>query len=186
NSIEPLMSANNAVTVLRSPSGTSCGAPTRVAAVSASAVGRCRCRSPAAASPPRAAPQAPQNFSPGSFGAPHTGHGAPSAAPHSAQKRRSARLSWLQDGQCIAVCLGYGDYHAGHKPLNSAPGRPSALRNQAIRPRCPPSGSGHGAPRQAPAPQLTPERLPESDPQQLLPTSLLEAVLHCCQQLTAR
>ena len=45
------------------------------------------------------APQPPQNFSPGSFDAPHAAQRAASAAPHSAQKRRSGRLSWLQDGQ---------------------------------------------------------------------------------------
>jgi hypothetical protein len=43
----------------------------------------------------------PQNFSPGSFDAPHAAHSAASVAPHSAQKRRSARLSWWQDGQRI-------------------------------------------------------------------------------------
>jgi hypothetical protein len=50
-------------------------------------------------------PQPPQNFSPGWFDAPHAAHGAASAAPHSAQKRRSARLSWLQDEQCMTSLL---------------------------------------------------------------------------------
>jgi hypothetical protein len=45
-----------------------------------------------------AAPQPPQNFSPGWFAASHDAQRAASAAPHSAQKRRSARLSWSQDG----------------------------------------------------------------------------------------
>ena len=63
-----------------------------------------------------------------SASAPHEGQATESVAPHSVQKRRSARLSWLQDGQRIAACLASGDYHAGRKPLNSAPGEPSALR----------------------------------------------------------
>ena len=56
----------------------------------------------------------------------------------------------------------------GARPRNSAPGEPSAVRNQGIRRRCPPAGPGHGATREVPVPQLTPDRLPESDPQ-LLP-----------------
>src|SRR5262249_6367338 len=114
------------------------------------------------------APQPPQNCSSGWFEAPHDAQGAASAAPHFPQNRRSARLSWLQDGQRIAACLAPGDYHAGLKPRNSPPGESSAGRNQGIQPRRPPSGPGHGAIRQAPTSQLNPSRRPEPDPQ-LLP-----------------
>jgi len=41
----------------------------------------------------KAVPHSPQNFSPGSFDAPHRAHCVLSAAPHSAQKRRPSRLS---------------------------------------------------------------------------------------------
>jgi hypothetical protein len=43
--------------------------------------------------------------------APHDAQGAASAVPHSAEKRRSARLSWSQDGQRIPCLLARGDYH---------------------------------------------------------------------------
>src|SRR6185369_1917448 len=58
-----------------------------------------------------ATPQPPQNFSPGWFEAPHEAQIAASTAPHSAQYRRSARLSWSQDGHRIAYRLACGDYH---------------------------------------------------------------------------
>jgi hypothetical protein len=43
----------------------------------------------------------PQNFSPGSAGAPHAAQSPPRGAPHSVQKRRSERLSWPQGEQRI-------------------------------------------------------------------------------------
>jgi hypothetical protein len=60
-------------------------------------------------------PQPPQNFSPRSVGPPHEGHAAESTAPHSVQKRRSGRFSWLQDGQCIACLVAGGVYHTWRK-----------------------------------------------------------------------
>jgi len=85
------------------------------------------------------APQPPQNFSPASAGAPHEGHAIESVAPHSVQKRRSGRLSWLQDGQRIAACLASGDYHAGAQTLKrctrGAVSRPKA-RESAPVPAC--------------------------------------------------
>src|SRR5262245_46253968 len=60
-------------------------------------------------------PQPPQKLSPGSFDTPHAAQTVASATPHFAQKRRSARLSWLQDGQRIVAVLASGDYHAGPK-----------------------------------------------------------------------
>ena len=51
--------------------------------------------------PSNEAPQWPQNFSPGSFGAPQEPQESPSLPPHSAQYRRSGRLALPQDGQRI-------------------------------------------------------------------------------------
>src|SRR5262249_17289940 len=87
-------------------------------------------------------PQRPQNFSPGSFDAPHAAHSAPSAAPHSAQKRRSGRLSRSQDGQRIAECLACGDYHAGRTARNGARGEKSIARYHGILDGRPPSAGG--------------------------------------------
>src|SRR5262245_12743248 len=157
--VEPTRSQKSTVSWRRSPaavSGAGSGSPPGVetALARASVVSR--------------APQPPQNCSSGWFEAPHDAQGAASAAPHFPQNRRSARLSWLQDGQRIAACFAPGDYHAGRKPRNSPPGESSAGRNQGIQPRRPPSGPGHGAIRQAPTSQLNPSRRPEPDPQ-LLP-----------------
>ena len=70
------------------------------------------------------APQPPQNFSPGSFAAPHAAQLETSAAPHSAQKRRSGRLSWSQDGQ-RTVPLGPMFFESGgpSRPGLSSTGR---------------------------------------------------------------
>jgi hypothetical protein len=61
-------------------------------------------------------PQPPQKFSPGSFDTPHAAQTLANATPHFAQKRRSARFLWLQDGQRIAACFASGDYHAERNP----------------------------------------------------------------------
>ena len=91
SSVEPLMSANSAVTVLRSPStaGEASGssAATRIAAT-AVAVGRA-CDDDVVSG----APQSPQNLSPGSFDAPHRGHFETNGAPHPPQNLRPSRLS---------------------------------------------------------------------------------------------
>src|SRR5262249_1008206 len=88
NSIEPLMSANNAVTVLRSPS--------RFLGRDVSAIrtsGSLDFLTSADWGVPNAAPHSPQNFSPDSFVAPHRGHFEASVSPHSAQNFRPSRLS---------------------------------------------------------------------------------------------
>src|SRR5262249_35868028 len=86
-SIEPFMSANNAVTVLRSPS--------RLSGAGASAI---RIWGPGflgagAGDAPRTAPHSPQNLSPASFDAPQLAHLAASGDPHCAQNLRPSRLS---------------------------------------------------------------------------------------------
>src|SRR6516162_4414811 len=81
SSIEPLMSANNAVTVLRSPSAFS-GADdsaTRIAESPDSFAGA------ALASGSNAAPQSSQNFAEGELSAPHFAQRLESRVPHSAQ-----------------------------------------------------------------------------------------------------
>src|SRR5215471_6627115 len=88
SSVEPLMSANSAVTVLRSPSRFSGG--------DVSAIRICGSFDFLAAADwdvPSAAPHSPQNFSRDSFVAPHRGHLEASVSPHSAQNFRPSRLS---------------------------------------------------------------------------------------------
>src|SRR5262249_11367231 len=58
-----------------------------------------------AAVAPSGAPQPPQNFSPVSFRNPQRAHGTGSSAPHSAQKRRPARLSAPQREQEVPVIV---------------------------------------------------------------------------------
>src|SRR5215472_18271313 len=96
NSIEPLMSANNAVTVLRSPSRFS-GADASANRIWGSSV------LVAAGGVPRAAPHSPQNFSARSIAAPHRGHLAASAEPHWVQNFRPSRLSAPHFAQRMAV-----------------------------------------------------------------------------------
>src|SRR5215472_14205355 len=90
NSIEPLMSANSAVTVLRSPSRFSAAdvSVTRMGASFIFAAG------PATvASAPNAAPHESQNFASVRFSAPHEAHLGENLPPHLSQKRASSRLS---------------------------------------------------------------------------------------------
>src|ERR1700683_1555001 len=93
-SIEPLISANSAVTVLRSPSG-SCASSTagrsvRVGRLVGPDAGNGVLAEEAA---PTRAPHWIQNFALGGFSAPHDTHRDSSAAPHSAQNFAFAALS---------------------------------------------------------------------------------------------
>src|SRR5712691_6782136 len=91
NSVEPLMSANSAVTILRSPStGGEASASSAATRIAAPAVTVDRACDDGVVS---GAPQSPQNFSPGSLGAPQRAHLAAIAAPHCAQNLRPCRLS---------------------------------------------------------------------------------------------
>src|SRR6266853_2192942 len=82
SSVEPLMSANSAVTVLRSPSvaieRSKSSRPKRIAGI-VEAEGE---TAPASALTASAAPQSPQNFEAGAFSAPHFGQGIASPLPH--------------------------------------------------------------------------------------------------------
>src|SRR5215471_7947857 len=90
NSIEPLISANNAVTVLRSPSygADDVSGPIRISgwAVFAGSVW-------AAGGGDRDVPHSPQKSSPGSLDAPHFGQRRASGPPHFAQNLRPSLLS---------------------------------------------------------------------------------------------
>src|SRR5215471_15486973 len=90
SSIEPLISANSAVTVLRSPSngaGEASG-PIRISG-SAVFVGSVW----TAVGGDREVPHSPQKSSPGSLDAPHFGQRRASGPPHFAQNLRPTRLS---------------------------------------------------------------------------------------------
>src|SRR5208283_1637726 len=104
SSVEPLMSANSAVTVLRSPPETSAatGPATTLISAPAPAPGGGTWLEAAAPLPAgNGAPQPPQYFSSGSFDAPHREHFAVSGEPHSAQKRRPSRLPFPHLAQRI-------------------------------------------------------------------------------------
>src|SRR5712664_3759982 len=98
NSVEPLMSANSAVTVLRSPSIASDAAPS--AATMTCDLGE-ETVAEAAFVSPIAVPHFLQNRAPGLTDALHAGHINSSFAPHPSQNEASPGLSWLQDGQRI-------------------------------------------------------------------------------------
>src|SRR5260370_25002071 len=103
NSVEPLISANSAVTVLRSPS------------IASEVCHSGAMRTPLVASdddvlPPFAAtslpstlPQSPQNFFSGGFSAPHCPHRFASGAPQSPQNRLATGLSTPHFAHSIAV-----------------------------------------------------------------------------------
>src|SRR6516165_5586282 len=101
------MSANSAVTVLRSPSSVS--ALTASAKRIAEAPG---CL--AAADLPMGEPQFPQNFAVGAFSNPHEAHGALNVAPHSLQNFRPSGFSVLHCAQIIwlRVLLGRSTHRA--------------------------------------------------------------------------
>src|SRR5258708_289270 len=97
------MSANSAVTVLRSPSVASvsgCAASTRI--VGAIDVADEPVRSSASA--PSAAPQSPQNLDAGAFSAPHFGQLTASPLPHWEQNFLPARFSVSHLEQRIEGC----------------------------------------------------------------------------------
>ncbi len=97
SSVEPLMSANSAVTVLRSPSIFSAAASsTRIADSFA-----CFGEAPLAV-PPIAVPQESQNFASSRFSAPHDEHVGESRAPHLSQNFALSRLFVSQFEQRIA------------------------------------------------------------------------------------
>src|SRR5712692_2062104 len=93
NSVEPLISANSAVTVLRSPSIASDAAPSAATMIcdlgEETVVGSI------------AVPHFLQNRAPGLTDALHAGQINSSFAPHPSQNEASPGLSWLQDGQRI-------------------------------------------------------------------------------------
>src|SRR5208282_5730689 len=80
SSVEPLISANSAVTVLRSPSRFS------EAGASATRIGKSfDFFDVAAMDAPNGAPQSSQNFAVGALSAPHFAHRLANGVPHSAQ-----------------------------------------------------------------------------------------------------
>jgi hypothetical protein len=86
------MSANNAVTVLRSPSAVSISGTILIAFVNGCA-GVLDEREVLAAFGKSDAPQSPQKPSPGGFSAPHLVHRLETTPPHFPQKRRPSRIS---------------------------------------------------------------------------------------------
>src|SRR5229473_1826058 len=101
NSIEPLMSANSAVTVLRSPSIASEVWRSGAMRTPPSASAADGLPPSATTSVPSALPQSPQNFFSGGFSAPHRAHRFASAAPQSPQNSLPAGLSAPHFAQCI-------------------------------------------------------------------------------------
>ena len=105
SSMEPLISANRAVTVLRSPSSVAeasvCPGVMRIWG----AVGATRGEPAAAdaASPASEAPQSSQNADEGAFSAPHFGHRLDSGLPHVAQNFLPVELSFPHLEQRIAL-----------------------------------------------------------------------------------
>src|SRR6266852_9411959 len=107
NSVDPLMSANRAVTVLRSPSIASevCRSGAMRTPPGASTDDGLPLSVPA--SLPSALPQSPQNFFSGGFSEPHCPHRFASAAPQSPQNRLPAGLSAPHFAQRILSPLGF-------------------------------------------------------------------------------
>src|SRR5438309_1066513 len=101
-SIDPLMSTNSAVTVLRSPS---------MASVAGSALFNRSDTGPGAGRDsgtemPTTAPHSPQNLSPVSMAAPHFGQEATKGVPQLVQNLRPSRLSLPHFEQRIDSSLG--------------------------------------------------------------------------------
>src|SRR5215469_3937805 len=90
SSVEPLMSAKSAVTILRSPSSDSDGTSEPIL-ITESTAGAASER--AADDGERAVPHSPQKSSAGSFAAPQFGQERASAPPHFEQNLRPSRLS---------------------------------------------------------------------------------------------
>src|ERR1700730_1177509 len=106
SSVEPLMSANSAVTVLRSPSIASDAVPS--AATMICDLGKETVVETAAFVGPIAVPHFLQNRAPGLSDALQAGQINSSFAPHSSQNEASTGLSWLQDGQRIVSPVASG------------------------------------------------------------------------------
>src|SRR5215472_11047536 len=87
SSIDPLMSANSAVTVLRSPSGIAwaSASPVTVSVGAPAPALGIRVADAAPRSGDNEVPQSPQNFLSSGFSAPHLGQGLASCAPQSPQ-----------------------------------------------------------------------------------------------------
>src|SRR5712692_9387340 len=87
SAVEPLRSANSAVTILRSPSivveASACSEVTRILGAADAALGKVAAAD--SALPGRAAPQSSQNADAGAFCAPHFGQPRDSGLPHAAQ-----------------------------------------------------------------------------------------------------
>src|SRR5579872_541189 len=101
SSVEPLISANSAVTVLRSPSiasGTALSGVTVICDFGDETVAEA-----AALVGPIAVPHFLQNRAPGLTDALHAGQINSSLAPHPSQHEASPGLSWLQDGHRIGA-----------------------------------------------------------------------------------
>src|SRR5216684_1766430 len=96
NSVEPLKSANSAVTVLRSPSDAAPSAATMICDLGEETIVE-----EAAFAGAIAVPHFLQNRAPGLTDALHAGQINSSFAPHPSQNEASPGLSWLQDGQRI-------------------------------------------------------------------------------------
>src|SRR5713101_9009045 len=92
NSVEPLMSANSAVTVLRSPSGTA-GAVCSAEIVISGVINEDACDGALAFMAVSAVPQSPQKRLLGGFSTPHFGQQFVNGAPQSPQNFLPAGLS---------------------------------------------------------------------------------------------
>src|SRR6266851_6752491 len=101
NCVEPLRSANSAVTILRSPSSASDVPPS--AAATSSDLGEERVAQAAALWGPIAVPHFLQKRAPGLTDVLHAGHINSRLAPHSSQNEASPGLSWLQEVQRIVL-----------------------------------------------------------------------------------
>src|SRR5260370_39898346 len=103
NSVEPLISANSAVTVLRSPSAGSAPAPDSSPKIfCASGDPRGRAGSGGRRGFPRGVPHSPQNLNCGGFSAPQFGQTALSGAPQLPQNLVVSGFSELQPEQRIS------------------------------------------------------------------------------------
>src|ERR1700732_1041395 len=126
-SIEPLMSANSAVTVLRSPSSaveaSGCSGVTRMSGAVDAACGELAAADAALAV--SAVPQSSQKADEGAFSAPHFGHLRDSGLPHAAQKFLLVVLSVPHLVQRIALPGKPSDWPFLYHP---SPGRGSGLR----------------------------------------------------------
>src|SRR5579863_10225737 len=125
SSVDPLMSANSAVTVLRSPSIASRELLSDATRIAVTAVAADETGDAGAIS---AFPQSPQNFSAGSLEAPQRAHLAAIGAPHCAQNLRPSRLSTPHLLQRIlppARCYEFSSSSSALASFRSAVSKPS-------------------------------------------------------------